>query len=62
MSKSYIKDTNNRTIATVQTQGNITRLNDSNNRTVGTYNSKTDTTVNRNGTAIGRGNQLLRIK
>jgi hypothetical protein len=62
MSKSYIKDTNNRTIATVQTQGNITRLNDSNNRTVGTYNSKTDTTVNRNGTAIGRGNQLLKIK
>ena len=62
MSKSHIKDTNNRTIATVQTQGNITRLNDSNNRTIGTYNSKTDTTVNRNGTAIGRGNQLLRIK
>jgi hypothetical protein len=62
MSKSYIKDTNNRTIATVQTQGNITRLNDSNNRTIGTYNSKTDTTVNSNGTAIGRGNQLLRIK
>ena len=62
MSKSYIKDMNNRTIATVQTQGNITRLNDSNNRTIGTYNSKTDTTVKSNGSAIGRGNQLLRIK
>jgi hypothetical protein len=60
--KTYIKDMNNRTIVSVQTQGNITRLNDSNNRTVGTYNSKTDTTVHSNGTAIGRGNQLLRIK
>jgi hypothetical protein len=62
MSKSYIKDTNNRTIASVQTQGNITRLNDSNNRTIGTYNSKTDTTVDSKGVAIGRGNQLLKIK
>ena len=62
MSKSYIKDNNNRTIVTIQSQGNITRLNDNNNRTIGTYNSKTDTTVNSNGTAIGRGNQLLRIK
>lgn len=53
---------NNRTIASVQTQGNVTRLNDSNNRTIATYNSKTDTTVNSNGTAIGRGNQLLRVK
>lgn len=61
MSKSYIKDNNNRTIASVQTQGNITRLNDSNNRTIATYNSKTDTTVS-NGKAIGRGDQLLRVK
>ena len=53
---------NNRTVASVQTQGNITRLNDSNNRTIGTYNSKTDTTVSSKGVAIGRGNQLLRIK
>jgi hypothetical protein len=62
MNKTYIKDMNNRTVASVQTQGNITRLNDSNNRTVGTYNSKTDTTVNNSGKSIGRGNQLLRIK
>ena len=62
MTKTYIKDMNNRTVASVQTQGNITRLNDSNNRTVGTYNSKTDTTVNNKGKSIGRGNQLLRIK
>ena len=59
MSKTYIKDMNNRTIYSVQTQGSITRLNDSNNRTVATYNSKTDTTVS-NGTPIGRGNQLLK--
>jgi len=62
MTKTYIKDMNNRTIASVQTQGNITRLNDSNNRTVGTYNNKTDTTVNNSGKSIGRGNQLLKIK
>lgn len=59
MNKTYIKDNNNRTIYSVQTQGSVTRLNDSNNRTVATYNSKTDTTVS-NGVAIGRGNQLLR--
>lgn len=62
MSKSYIKDNNNRTIGSYQTQGSITRLNDSNNRTVATYNSKTDTTVDRSGNSIGRGNQLLRAK
>jgi hypothetical protein len=62
MTKTYIKDMNNRTVASVQTQGNITRLNDSNNRTVGTYNNKTDTTVNNSGKSIGRGNQLLKIK
>jgi len=60
MSKTYIKDNNNRTIASLQTQGTVTRINDSNNRTVASYNSKTDTTFNNNGSAIGRGNQLLR--
>lgn len=59
MSKTYIKDMNNRTVYSVQTQGSVTRLNDSNNRTVATYNSQTNTTVS-NGKAIGFGNQLLK--
>ena len=62
MSKTYIKDSNNKTIGSIQTQGNITRLNDSNNRTVGTYNSKTNVTSNSNNKPIGYGNQLLRVR
>lgn len=62
MSKTYIKDSNNRTIGSVQTQSNITRYNDSNNRTIGTYNNKTNVTTDRNNKVVGYGNQLLRIR
>lgn len=54
-----IKDTQNKLIGTVKTQGTVTRLTDKYNRTIATYNSKTDTTVS-NGKAVGRGNQLIR--
>ena len=56
-----IKDMNNRTVATLRTQGSITRITDNNNRTMGTYNSQTNVTYS-GGKAIGQGNQLLRIK
>ena len=58
-SPTVIKDVQGRTIGTIQTQGTVSRLNDRFNRTIATYNSKTDTTV-RGGTAVGRGNQLIR--
>lgn len=62
MSNTYIKDSNNRTIGVVRTQGNITRLNDSNNRTVATYNNKTNVTLDRNNKVVGSDNQLLRVR
>ena len=60
MKPTVIKDVQGRTIGTIQTQGTVSRLNDRYNRTLATYNSKTDTTVSSNGTAVGRGNQLIR--
>lgn len=60
---TVIKDMQNRTIGSIKEQGTVTRLNDRYNRTVATYNKSTDTTVDtRTGQAIGRGNQLLRVK
>jgi hypothetical protein len=60
---TVIKDMQNRTIGSIKEQGTVTRLNDRDNRTVATYNRSTDTTVNtRTGQAVGRGNQLLRVK
>lgn len=52
---------NNKTVGTLRTQGNVTRLTDVNNRTVGTYNSKTNVTYS-GGKPIGQGDQLLRIR
>lgn len=51
---------NNRTVATLRTQGGITRITDNNNRTMGTYNSQTNVTYKGN-KPIGQGNQLLRV-
>lgn len=61
MSNKVIKDMNNKTVGTIRTQGNVTRLTDVNNRTVGTYNSKTNVTYT-GGKPIGQGDQLLRIR
>ena len=60
-SREIVKDKNNNLIGTLKTEGHMIRLTDRNNNTVGVYNKNSNTTLDKNNSFVGSGNQLLRL-